>query len=71
MSLFTHEEICIGCKHAHFHDCCQKFCKCEIDESPDHIHGKCDKKEVSKPASDIAWENVKESHSYLFKEPKK
>ena len=43
MSLFSDEEICIGCKYAMFHDCCHKFCFCdenhEIDR--DHVCGKC------------------------------
>lgn len=41
MSLFGNEEICIGCEYAIFHDCCGKFCKCNINAEPDAIHGKC------------------------------
>ena len=38
MSLFTHEEVCDGCRHANWHEPCaacyerhRRFCSCEID----------------------------------------
>jgi len=33
MSLFSDEEICAGCTHAVFHDCCKKFCHCDIEKN--------------------------------------
>ena len=43
MSLFSTEEICIGCKYSVWHECCKRFCKCEIDKEYeiDHIRGDC------------------------------
>ena len=45
MSLFTNEEVCFDCKHAIFHDCCGKFCKCLVDGKISGITGDCEKKE--------------------------
>jgi hypothetical protein len=29
MSLYSHKEICKGCNHAVFHECCNTFCRCK------------------------------------------
>lgn len=45
MSLFSMEEICIECNNAIFHECCNKFCKCNINEeyNVNPSNGNCDK----------------------------
>ena len=48
MSLYSHEEICKGCIHAVFHECCKKFCHCEDIDLSDHYKGKCANKKESK-----------------------
>jgi hypothetical protein len=47
MSLYSLEEICEGCIHATFHDCCNSFCRCGIKVSDDvnGYNGTCKKKE--------------------------
>ena len=35
MSLYTLEEICKGCIHATFHECCGSFCCCDIGMADD------------------------------------
>ena len=42
MSLFSNEEVCEGCLHAVFHDCCKSFCRCKIDGCIDVIRGECE-----------------------------
>lgn len=32
MSLYSQEEVCLGCKNAVFHECCHKFCSCNMDK---------------------------------------
>ena len=46
MSLYSAEEICEGCTHAHFHKCCGCFCHCKIysDGHSNGTTGKCDDK---------------------------
>lgn len=48
MSLYTEEEVCVGCKFAEFHSCCNKFCRCSIncEDSVDHIRGECSYRRV-------------------------
>jgi len=43
MSLFSSEEICIGCKLAVVPECCNKFCRCKKyhEEDCDYLKGKC------------------------------
>ena len=49
MSLFTNEEVCEGCIFANFHECCGKFCSCEIDQTIDTHRGVCMMKEEKEP----------------------
>jgi len=42
MSLFTPEESCVDCAHAVFHECCGKFCRCEVNVKIDQLSGNCD-----------------------------
>lgn len=46
MSLYTHEEVCVGCIYAEFHECCGKFCRCILDETIDTIRGTCEMKKT-------------------------
>lgn len=48
MSLYMAEEICRDCRHAVWHDCCNKMCYClnHNEEDRDHIRGKCEHKEL-------------------------
>lgn len=41
--MYTVEEICSGCMHAIFHECCGKFCNCAIDKTAyrDTVMGHC------------------------------
>ena len=49
MSMYMSEEICEGCEHAVFHDCCKRFCHCkENNESyRKHTDGTCLFKKVA------------------------
>ena len=48
MSLYSYEEICIGCKHANWHDGNIKFLHCSQNKelAVDSITGKCKYKEL-------------------------
>ena len=46
MSLFTHNEICRYCEHAVWHKCCNSFCRCKIDVTPDFVTCFCTEKAV-------------------------
>lgn len=48
MSLYSREEICLGCSKAVFHDCCGSFCKCKdgLDEGINAYHGTCEFKDL-------------------------
>jgi len=48
MSLYTNEQVCRGCIHAVFHECCRSFCKCLIGEDIDELVGTCKSREESK-----------------------
>ena len=51
MSLFSHDEICRYCKHVVWHKCCDTFCRCKIEVTPDFVSGLCLSKKVDvKPA---------------------
>ena len=43
MSLYTEGEICGGCVHAVTHDCCKRFCHCDInaEDQRNHLNGTC------------------------------
>ena len=45
MSLYTEEEVCVGCIRAVFHTCCDKFCHCIINADIDTQRGTCEDKE--------------------------
>lgn len=59
MSLYSEEEICEGCDHAVFHDCCKKFCHCKIkmEQLANDLNGTCPghtkKEKQTKPESDV------------------
>jgi len=48
MSLYTHTEVCKGCIHSVFHNCCGNFCNCKInkDDEIDTYRGTCKSKEI-------------------------
>jgi hypothetical protein len=43
MALYMSEDICDGCEHAVFHECCQRFCHCKEKNEPyrKYITGTC------------------------------
>ena len=45
MSLYTEEEVCEGCRNAHFHKCCGSFCYCREDHKINGMDDTCDFKE--------------------------
>lgn len=50
MSLYSHEEICLDCDDAVFHECCNKFCNCRIHAAGtvNHLNGTCASKTIRK-----------------------
>lgn len=48
MSLYTFEEICVGCDFAVWHGCCQRFCYCRKEHGDDtnNREGTCPYKRV-------------------------
>ena len=49
MSLYMSEEICAGCEHAVFHDCCEKFCHCKKGNESyrQYMNGTCKFKKIA------------------------
>ena len=47
MNMYPEEEICDRCKHAVFHECCTKFCRCKIDKeyNRNSLGGRCKSKQ--------------------------
>ena len=43
MSLYSCEEVCTGCRHSNWHNCCNTFCSCDIDKEIeiDGLRGTC------------------------------
>lgn len=52
MALYTMEEICKGCQHAVFHECCGAFCRCRLNRQSlvNGVNGTCAAKCI--PGSD-------------------
>jgi hypothetical protein len=48
MSLYSHEEVCVACIYAVFHNCCKSFCKCEIGANINGYDGTCSSKVYDK-----------------------